>query len=98
MVTRANGAPAQGLAVSALNHGAVVVTASTGGGGEFSMRFVYPISQQQPGDTLLTFFIQARTAVGGVSDSLVLREAVQVRMTRNVGVPVITNAVLRAAY
>jgi hypothetical protein len=97
-VVRGSGAPAQGLVVTALNHGAVVISTSAGGAGEFRMLFVYPISQLMPGDTLLTFFIQARTAVGAVSDSLVLREAVQVRMSRNLSVPVVTRVELKAAY
>ena len=98
VVTRTNGAPAQGLSVMALNHGVAVNSALTDGNGAFSMRFVNPIGQSQPGDTLLTYFIQARTTVGNVSDSLVLREPVQVRMSRNLIAPIVTNVVLRAAY
>lgn len=98
VVTRASGAPAQGLTVMALNHGVTVYTALTDGNGAFSMAFVTPIPQSQPGDTLLTYFIQARTAVGSVSDSLVLREAVQVRMSTNLTTPIVTSALLRAAY
>lgn len=82
----------------ALNHGVTVYTALTDGNGAFSMAFVTPIPQSQPGDTLLTYFIQARTAVGSVSDSLVLREAVQVRMSTNLTTPIVTSALLRAAY
>jgi hypothetical protein len=98
VVTRENGSPAQGLLVTALNHGVVVLTATTSGGGAFSMTFVAPIGQQAPGDTLLTFFMQARAAVGGVSDSVVLRQPVPVRMSRDVSVPVVTRVVLRAAF
>jgi hypothetical protein len=98
VISRANGAPAQGLVVNALNHGAVVYTATTSGSGEFSMIFVNVISLPAPGDTLLTYFVQARTAIGNVSDSLVLREPVQVRMSRNLNVPLVTTVALRAAY
>ena len=98
VVTRTNAAPAQGLSVMALNHGVAVNSALTDGDGAFSMRFVNPIGQSQLGDTLLTYFIQARTTVGSVSDSLVLREPVQVRMSRNLTAPIVTNVVLRATY
>jgi hypothetical protein len=98
VVTRANGAPAQGLDVQALNHGVVVFSAITDGSGAFAMSFENLISQSQPGDTLLTYFIQARAMVGSVSDSLVLREPVQVRMSMNRTTPPITNVTLRAGY
>jgi hypothetical protein len=98
VVTRESGAPAQGLDVTALNHGVVVASTITGGGGEFSMRFVNGIGENLPADTLLTYFIQARAAVGSVRDSLVLRVPVAIRMTRNVTSPVVTTAELSAAY
>ncbi len=98
VVTRINGAAAQGLDVQALNHGVVVFSAITDGSGAFAMSFGNLISQSQPGDTLLTYFIQARAMVGSVTDSLVLREPVQVRMSMNRITPPITNVTLRAGY
>ena len=97
-IMRSNGTPAATLPLTAQIHGAVRLSATTDASGAFTMRLDNVIGQVLPTDTLLTVFVNARTQVGGVADSLVLREPVQVRLSRNLATPAVTTVQLRANF
>jgi hypothetical protein len=98
VVTRMNGAPAVALTLTAQIHGVVESGATTDTAGAFRMTITSGLPQSLPTDTLLTIFVNARTTVGAVNDSLVLRESVALRMSRNIVSPPVTSAQFRAAY
>lgn len=98
LVTRLDGTPAARLPVAGAIHGVVVYSVTTDDAGTFTMRVTNNVADTALVDTALTVFIQARTAVAGVLDSLVLRAPVAVRMSRNLTSLVITTTQLRAAY
>lgn len=98
VVTRLDGSAAVRLPVAGLIHGVAVDTATTDAAGTFSMRFTNSVTDPTTVDTSLTVFVAAHAAVGTVADSLVLRVPVQVRLSHELKVPVVTTVQLRAAY
>lgn len=98
-VLRRDGSPAAGLTITSLIHGAPVAPATiTDGAGAFTVRIINSVATAGVPDTALTVFVNGQMAVGSVSDSLVLREPVIVRMSANLASPVVTTVQLQAAY
>lgn len=97
-VTRSGGAAASTLPITAQVHGVVVLSTTTDAGGAFTLRVTNLIAQAQASDTAVTVFVNGRTTVGAVADSLVLREPVLVRLSRTVQSPPVTVVQLSASY